>query len=67
MRLDKDLIEAKHYHIIHQFNERKITPLKFHSILLNKIQPSYDGNCRTSMILFANDDKMIKFVDDQEN
>ena len=56
--MDKDLIEDKLYQIIDQFNERKITPLKFYSILLNEIHPFYDGNGRTCEILFANDDKI---------
>ena len=56
--MDKDLIEDKLYQIIDQFNERKITPLKFYSILLNEMHPFYDGNGRTCEILFANDDKI---------
>ena len=39
MYMDEDLIEDKLYQIIDQFNERKITPAKFYSILLNKINP----------------------------
>ena len=38
-----------------QFNERKITSTKFHSIPLNKMHPFYDGNGRTCKIIFAND------------
>ena len=37
MYMDKDLTEDKLYQIIDQFNEKKITPVKFYSILLNKI------------------------------
>ena len=38
------LIEDKLYQIIDQFNERKVTPVKFHSIRLNKIHPFHYGN-----------------------
>ena len=34
-----DLIEDKLYQVIDQFNERKIPPLTFYSILLNEINP----------------------------
>lgn len=37
--MDKQPIEGKVYQVIGQFNERKIIPLKFYSILLNKIHP----------------------------
>ena len=40
-----------------QFNQRKITPLKFHLILSNKTHQFYDGNGRTCKVLFANEDK----------
>ena len=56
MYMDNKLIEDNLYQIIDQFNERKIISTKFHSILLNKIHPFYDGNGRTCQILFANDD-----------
>ena len=56
MYMDKELIEDNLYQIIDQFNERKITSAKFHSILLNKVHPFYDGNSTTCKILFANDD-----------
>ena len=36
MYIDKELTENKLYQILDQFNERKITPTKFYSILLNK-------------------------------
>ena len=49
--MDKDLIEDKLYQIIGQFNERKITPARFNSILPNKIHPFYDGNCKPCKIL----------------
>ena len=58
MYMGKDLIEDQLYQIIDQFNERKITPTKFYSILLNEIHPFYDGNGRTYKILFANNDKI---------
>ena len=45
--MDKDLIEDKLYQTMDQFNERKITPVKFSSTLLNEIHPLYDGNVRT--------------------
>ena len=56
MYMDNKLIEDKLYQVIDQFNERKITSLKYYSILLNKIRPFYDGNSRTCEILFVNDD-----------
>ena len=42
MYTNKDLIEDKLYQIIDQYNERKITPVKFYSIRLNEILPFYD-------------------------
>ena len=42
--MDKDLIEGKLYQIINQFNERKIMSAKFYSVLLNQINPFFDGN-----------------------
>ena len=62
MYMDKKLIEDNLYQIIHQFNERKIISTKFHSILLNKIHPFYDGNGRTWQILFANDDIIWQYI-----
>ena len=56
--MGKDLIEDRLYRIIDPFNERKITPLQFNSILLNEIHPFYDRNGRTYQILICNDDKM---------
>ena len=50
MYMDNKLIEDNLYQIIDQFNERKIISTKFHSILLNKIHPFYDGNGRTRQI-----------------
>ena len=57
--MDKDLIEDELYWIIDQFNENKITPTKFYSILLNEIHPFSYGNGRMCKILFANEDKTI--------
>ena len=54
--MDKELIEDKLYQIIDQFNEKKVTSTKFYSILLNKIHPFSDGNCRMCKMLFANYD-----------
>ena len=50
--MDKDLIEDKLYKIMDKFNERKIMPVKFYSILLNKMHPLEDRNDRTCKILF---------------
>ena len=36
MHMDKDLTEDKLCQVIDQFNERKVTPVKFYSILLNE-------------------------------
>ena len=52
MYMDKDLIEDKLFQIIDQFNEKKITPIKFYSIRLNKIHPFYDRKDGTFEILF---------------
>ena len=61
--MSKDLIEDKLYQIIDQFNERKITNVKFYTILLNKKHPFYGGNGRiSSRILFANVDEIIKHI-----
>ena len=49
--MEKQLIEDKLYQIIDQFSERKITSVKFYSILLNKIHPFFDGNSRTCEML----------------
>ena len=65
--MDKDLIEDKLYQIIYQFSKRKNTPLKFYSIIIHKIHPFYDGNGRICKILFANDDKIIKLIDERKN
>ena len=50
--MDKDLIENKLYKIIDKFNQRKTTPVKFYSILLNKMHPFEDRNGRTCKMLF---------------
>ena len=42
--------------MIDQFKERKVRPMKFHSILLNEINPLYDRNERISKVLSANYD-----------
>ena len=60
--MDNDLIEDKLYHIIDYFNERKITNVKFDLILL--ISLFYDRNGRTSSILFVDEDKIIKLIDE---
>ena len=44
-------------------NERKITPIKFYSILLQEIHSFSDGNGITSNILFGNDErKKLKLI-----
>ena len=65
--MDKDLTEDKLYQIIDQLNKRQITPIKFYSIIIHKIHPFSDGNGRTCKILFANDDKMIKLIDETKS
>ena len=52
MYMEKDLIEHKLFQIIDQFNEKKITPIKFYSILLNKMYPFHDRKDGTFEILF---------------
>ena len=42
MYMDKDPIEDMLYQIIDQFNETRITHVKFYSISLNKIHPFHD-------------------------
>ena len=56
--MNKDLIEEKLYQVKDQFNQKKITLTKFHSILVNKIHPFNDGNGRTCKILLDNDNKI---------
>ena len=41
MCMDKDLIGYGFFQIIYYFNKSKITPIKFYSILLNKIHQFY--------------------------
>ena len=60
------LIETKLYQMIGQFNERKITPKVFYSIIPSKIHPFYDGNEKTSQVLFANDAEIMKLIDETE-
>ena len=55
--MDKDLIEDNLYQLIYQFSERKITPVKFYSILLKKIYPLNDRNGRKCKKLFAYNEK----------
>ena len=43
------------------------SPIRFYSILLNKIHLFYDRNGRTCKILFARDDKVIKLIDETQN
>ena len=58
MYMDKELIEDKLYQIIDQLNliKRKVSSIKFYSILINRIHSFYDENGRMCKILFANDD-----------
>ena len=65
--MGKNLTEDKLYQIIHQLNKRQITPIKFYSIIIHEIHTFYDGNGRTCKILFANDDKMIKLIDETKS
>ena len=58
--MDKDLIADKLYQI-DKFNKKHF-PIRFYSILLNEIKPFYDGNRRTSKILFANNE-IMNFID----
>ena len=53
--------------MIGQFNERKITPKVFYSIIPSKIHPFYDGNGKTSKVLFANDAEIMKLIDETES
>ena len=62
--MDKDLIEKKVFNIIDQFHERKILPVKFYSIGLKDIYPFSYGNSRVCNILIANDNEIIKFIDE---
>ena len=53
--------------MIGQFNERKTTPKVFYSIIPSKIHPFYDGNGKTSKVLFANDAEIMKLIDETES
>ena len=66
MYMENDLIEHKLYQIIYHFSERKNSPAKFYSILLNEMHPS-DENGRTCKILLASDNKIIKCIDRTNN
>ena len=57
--MDKGLIGDKPYQVRDQFIKRKITPVKFYSVLLNRIHSFY-GNGRTCKILFANQEGVIE-------
>ena len=50
--MDKDLIEGKLYQLIDEFIERKIDNRDFCFVLLDNIDPFYDGNLRTCKVLF---------------
>ena len=41
--------------------------VKFYSILLNKVHPCFNGNGRNSMMLFANDGKIIKLIGEKRS
>ena len=63
--MDKDLREEKNFNIIDQFHERKIMSVKFYSIGLKDIYPFCYGNSRgVCIILIANDNEIIKFIDE---
>ena len=65
--MDKHPIENKLYQIKDHFSERKITPIKFYSILSNEMHPFYGGNGRTCKILFADNYIIYKVVDETNN
>ena len=54
MHMNKLLMEDKLYHIIDQFNKRKVTSAESYSLILNKIHQFYDGNGRKCKILLGN-------------
>ena len=56
MYMDKDQIENKLYEIIDEFN----------LIFINETRPFYDGIGITCKILFANDDEIIKLIDEKK-
>ena len=65
MYVDIDLIEDKLYRVKDQFNKKKITPAKLHSILLNVIPPFYDANgrmCNIQKHKQTNKAKMKKLI-----
>ena len=64
--MDKDLIEDK-LQMTDQFNERKSTPKSFCSIQQNTSTSWWKWNMRTCEILLANNDKMIKLIDEALN
>ena len=53
--------------MIDQFNERKITPKIFYSIIPNKKHPFDDGNEKKSKVLFVNDDEIMELIDETES
>ena len=67
MYIDKDILEDKIYQTKHQFNGKKITPVRCYTILLNKIHPFFDGKGRTCKILCTNDDKIINLSTEQKS
>ena len=61
--MDKDLIEGKLYQLIDEFIERKIDNRDFCFVLLDNIDPFYDGNLRTCKILFlGNVSQVLHFL-----
>ena len=57
--MDFTRIEPELYKLVDQFNERKITPITFCDIFLDKIHPFADRNSRTCKLLFK--DKIQHF------
>ena len=51
--MDKSLAEAALYSLVDQFNNRIIHHKDFCRIFLDQIHPFWDGNSRTSKILFS--------------
>ena len=58
----KKLIEDSLYNTVNKFNEEKISNKNLYTKLLTEIYNLYDGNERTSKIIFVNDPSVINLV-----
>ena len=59
MYMGKDLIVDKFYQMIDHLNEKRIIPVQFCLININKLKPLYDGMEEHQ---FANNDEIIFYL-----